>query len=441
MCCSDSSDQSPVEVTRPNQSVGTRRLRRRPRETGVAGYLPFLYSGFRFVEAATQPLVELPQLVLLRHQYAAIEWSGPQALLIEFTSRAVLLDDEHGQGPDLLDCVTVRIAGDCRQQPFDDQVDRFGPFWHDPYAANVVGVRDDIKAGRYGHEYEASIPLLIRGPFERRQRRFAVHGPGRGVVRYAAIALVAVESRLPVWQVRVVENGLGVYRHDLAELGMDSGAVIALGEVLPVNLPVAVDRVNLLVHRTQFLERPVRDEVFFIAQKICQVPGGCIAQVDEYETPPRVGVNPVQRVAGGIEITRFNPSRCGQQLAVDRKSPGVIRADNPPVAEASVGVRAKPGASMWTGVVPGPNLTVRRSGHDDALVSDRRGEVITGLLQRVDVADAYPVPVPDLLELQSVMIGVVVPACRQRRPNLLQCSRHVCGLPILGNTICHILAP
>ena len=80
---------------------------------------------------------------------------------------------------------------------------------------------------------------------------------------------------------------------------------------------------------------------------------------------------------------------------------------------------------MWTGVVPGPNLTVRRSGYDDVLVSDRRGEVITDLVQRVDVADAYPVAVPDLLELQSVMIGVVVPACRQRPPNLPQCSRHV----------------
>ena len=46
-------------------------------------------------EAATQPLVEIPQRILLRNKYPVVERSGLDTLLIEFTSGTVLLDDEH----------------------------------------------------------------------------------------------------------------------------------------------------------------------------------------------------------------------------------------------------------------------------------------------------------------------------------------------------------
>ena len=46
-------------------------------------------------EAVTQPLVEIPQRILLRNKYPLVERSGFDALLIEFTSGTVLLYDEH----------------------------------------------------------------------------------------------------------------------------------------------------------------------------------------------------------------------------------------------------------------------------------------------------------------------------------------------------------
>ncbi len=46
-------------------------------------------------EAVTQPLVEIPQRILLRNKYPLVERSGFDALLIEFTSGTVLLDDKH----------------------------------------------------------------------------------------------------------------------------------------------------------------------------------------------------------------------------------------------------------------------------------------------------------------------------------------------------------
>ena len=46
-------------------------------------------------EAVTQPLVEIPQRILLRNKYPVVERSGLDTLLIEFTSGTVLLDDKH----------------------------------------------------------------------------------------------------------------------------------------------------------------------------------------------------------------------------------------------------------------------------------------------------------------------------------------------------------
>ena len=46
-------------------------------------------------EAVTQPLVKIPQRILLRNQYPVVERSGLDTLLIKFTSGTVLLDDEH----------------------------------------------------------------------------------------------------------------------------------------------------------------------------------------------------------------------------------------------------------------------------------------------------------------------------------------------------------
>ena len=83
---------------------------------------------------------------------------------------------------------------------------------------------------------------------------------------------------------------------------MHARAVVTLRIVFPVNLPVALDRLDLLVHRVQLFEWPVLNIRCFITQKIDQVLIGRIAQVDEDEAPPGVGVDLVQGIIGSVEI-------------------------------------------------------------------------------------------------------------------------------------------
>ena len=116
--------------------------------------------------------------------------------------------------------------------------------------------------------------------------------------------------------------------------------MIALRIILPVDLPVARYRVHFPVHRVQILERPVVDVSPFVCHEIGQIFNGRIVKVNEHETAPRVGMNPVQREIVLIEIARFDPIWCRQQLTIGRKRPRVIGANDSSMRKAAAEARA-----------------------------------------------------------------------------------------------------
>ena len=143
-------------------------------------------------------------------------------------------------------------------------------------------------------------------------------------------------------------------------------------------------------------------------------------------------MNPVQREIVLIEIARFDPIWCRQQLAIGRKRPRVVRANDSSMRKAAVEACAQPGAAVCASVIPRTNVTVVCPGHNNALITDRGSEVVARSLQRIHVANTHPFAIPDLLELELIMVRIVVPTRRQRLSDFLQCFLHLKGPAVLS---------
>ena len=147
-----------------------------------------------------------------------------------------------------------------------------------------------------------------------------------------------------------------------------------------------------------------------------------VGKVDMDETAPASDVHVVQAELGKLEAGGLDPPGRREQCAVCRIRPGVVRADDTPVAESTRRFAAKDRAAVAAGVVEGAKAAIGTPRDDNALTADGGDEVVAGLRDRLFAAYAYPVPVPDGFEFALVMRRVVVPRGRQGVFSLVQRS-------------------
>ena len=118
--------------------------------------------------------------------------------------------------------------------------------------------------------------------------------------------------RIEIWELPFADQSLSVDRHDLAEFRMDPGAVKALGEVLPEDLPVARQLDRRPVADPQILDVPVRKPRGNLAQKAGEGGGAFAEKIDEHVPRPLFDSHDVQRIVllaktRGVEAIRRGP--------------------------------------------------------------------------------------------------------------------------------------
>jgi hypothetical protein len=125
----------------------------------------------------------------------------------------------------------------------------------------------------------------------------------------------------------------------------------------------------------------------------------------------------VERIVLEIEAIRFESSRRCDQLAFQRISPGVIRADNSAIAKVTRGVTTELRAAVAAGVVKGIEPAPGNTRNDDFLVADGCDEIVAVAGQRFQPPDANPVAVPDCVQFTLMAINSVLITGKELRPD------------------------
>ena len=92
----------------------------------------------------------------------------------------------------------------------------------------------------------------------------------------------------------------------------------------------------------------------------------------------------------------------------------MVGADDSSIGKTPLFLGAKYRASMPAGIVESAKDAVTASGDNDLLRANCGDEKVPFFRNLFKTSDGYPVPVPDCLEFALIVIGVDIPAGRQR---------------------------
>ncbi len=254
-----------------------------------------------------------------------------------------------------------------------------------------------------------AVLLLLRKVREERAVRRARTGEREGAVAMRD-AVLPVEPRAPA----LAKRG-----DDLAELGMDSRAVVALVVVLGDDLPVRADLVGDAPGGPEPLEGIAAHPVGNRAERGVEAAGPRARgpEIQEEEAAPLGDRARVQREVLRAQRRILVEKRGAEQLPVERVGPGVIRtADR---ANASIGRpargrlrlprgsprRAETGPAMPADVVVGGEPALARARNQEALAEKLEDPELSGRRQFVRAARADPLAREDALPLLLEDLG------------------------------------
>ena len=182
--------------------------------------------------------------------------------------------------------------------------------------------------------------------------------------------------------------------YDATQFRVQQRAVITLGIVLPVDLPVAGEPLRLAADGHHLRERPLLEDRGIPAE-VGREFTGRLGQRDEDESSPFGHVRCVQHVVVEAEIRRLDAYRRRDEPAVQVVRPRVVRTDDATVGEASARDRAQRRAAMPAGVVKRLDRAVGRASDDQPLLADLGDEVVAGSRDLFGTTDRDPIAVPD----------------------------------------------
>src|SRR4029079_3471804 len=196
-------------------------------------------------------------------------------------------------------------------------------------------------------------------------------GPGSIAMRNAAVPVELGPALLP-------EGG-----HDLAQLRMYSGAMVALVVVLEHDLPVGGYLVHDAMPGAELGQRIAAQALGHRAQLVEQASGVCRGpdwrQVQEHEAAPGLQPDGPEGEVLAPEIPLLFQKRSGAEVALERVCPRVVRATDSGRetarrrrGRAGLGwcIEHQAAPAMAADVVEGPKLTGPGADHQDALAGE-----------------------------------------------------------------------
>ncbi len=262
------------------------------------------------------------------------------------------------------------------------------------------------------HDREERADLQLGRQIELRQLLLAVTHTAR------AVEVGVVHQVVAEIDVRVVEVALG---HLLEVQGVlvDERHVIAVAEVLEIELPVGAHRIFAARdghHLVGLPRRGARRQIAEIAREVLRVG----IEVDPHQAGPQVELDFLQAVIGHLEGRRLVEQRRCHQLAVELERPGVIRALHDAAgAFACHDLRA----AVRAGVDEGADLGVLAAHHDQRHAAEVEGDVAADIGNAAVVTDAVP-----HLEEDAVTLALVEPlggvAPRRQRFGAVEAPTH-----------------
>ena len=197
-------------------------------------------------------------------------------------------------------------------------------------------------------------------------------------------------------------------RHRLAPLGVDAGAVVALGEVLDDELPVAFHVVFDAGRHLELAGVVVLEEIAGPAERrIGEQASRIGAKMRVEEALPLFERDLVETEAGLVEVLRRKDVRRGQQLAIEAVGPGVIGADDDAVEGAALR-RAERRPAVPTGVVKSVQDLLPVPRDENAAAGDVHRDVVAGVGDLARPSYADPPVVEKHAHLAFVERGVEV---------------------------------
>ena len=169
---------------------------------------------------------------------------------------------------------------------------------------------------------------------------------------------------------------------------MDRSAMVALGIVLPEDLPIRLDLVGLSGSEAQVLEceSPKPGEEL---PHLCGEVGRPIVKIRPDESTPRAGPKRTEAIVLFPEIHQRFRVRCADQFSLHAICPRVVRANEGPEL-FSVGHADDARPSVPANVVKSADVSIVSSNEEQGLVPDFPNEKIPGVWDLVRATDIQP---------------------------------------------------
>ena len=279
----------------------------------------------------------------------------------------------------------------------------------------------DDEDRRHAGDIGGAAPALLGGQsLERQAGEPAVRRPGAGAGAQAPLVLrIGIGGGLrPVGVVAFPDDSAAVQGHELAQARVNPRTVQAFVEILPEDLPVALDGLGEHVTHGEILERPGIEPV----ERRIEIPveGGRILQGHEHEAPCLAHPDLVQRVVRGVEPLAMPLGRRAQQVPLQAVRPGMVGADEGAGPKHPCAFAAQGRAPVPAGVVEALQHPVVVPDQQHPLIAEfeaakgpRPGHVR-------GPADVDPVPLPDPPQLLRRSAGDrsrPAPAAPRPRPS------------------------
>src|ERR671910_228298 len=233
-----------------------------------------------------------------------------------------------------------------------------------------------------------------------------VGGVALAVERHGLDALVEVHGAPDPGSFGLQVVAAAGRRADLAELGVDGGAVVALVVVLGQSLPVRRYLVVVAGSDDELLATVVPDQLLQVAGMLLER-RGVAAGVREDPTVPLHDAHRDEGALGLVEPIGLSEARRASKLPVEPVGPGVVGTTEE-LAAGLAADRQELVPAVAADGVEGAQNTVLAAHEKDGLPAQRDGALVAGVLQAARAADADPAPVEEVLLLppQHGPVGV-----------------------------------